>query len=145
MNELAHFYQIDRPRDASSILRVQKEKLIPSSEAFQTTTKISELSVQTRINLLNRNYEAVGSAMSEGWLLKSQINGDIDDPEIRRLQSGIKLSGAYGGKLLGAGQGGFVVILAPKQLTQTINDIMTPYKRVDFEFSENKVRTWELK
>ena len=145
LNELAHFYQIDRPRNASSILSVQKEKLIPNSQAFLTTTKISELSVETRIHLLNRNYEAVGSAMSEGWLLKSQLNGDIDDPEIRRLQRAINLSGAYGGKLLGAGQGGFVVVLAPKHLTQTINDIMSPYKRVDFEFSENEVRTWELK
>jgi D-glycero-alpha-D-manno-heptose-7-phosphate kinase len=45
-------------------------------------------------------------------------------------------AGAYGGKILGAGGGGFLLVLAPPQKHQSIKAALSEYKNVSFKFSE---------
>ncbi len=57
----------------------------------------------------------IGSMLSESWMIKRTFAADITNPEIDELyQSGIA-SGAWGGKLLGAGGGGFMLFLIPPE------------------------------
>jgi galactokinase/mevalonate kinase-like predicted kinase len=90
------------------------------------------------------NFELLGKALTEGWRIKSTLNGDSEDLEIMRVFNLINSSDAFGVKLLGAGQGGFIFILAPNTHSSYLDRIMSPYKRVDFKFSDNKIQTWEL-
>jgi D-glycero-alpha-D-manno-heptose-7-phosphate kinase len=144
LNSVSHFYHIDRPRNANKILRAQSQKLFPGNENFILTSKLGDLCLDSKQYLQNMNFELLGKALTEGWRIKSTLNGDIEDPELIKVFNIIDSSEAFGGKLLGAGQGGFIFILAPSNYSSHLDRIMSPYRRVDFKFSHNKIQTWEL-
>lgn len=144
LNSFSHFYHIDRPRNANKILQAQSQKLFPGNENFILTSKLGDLCLDSKEYLMNMNFELLGKALTEGWRIKSTLNGDSEDLEIMRIFNLINSSDAFGAKLLGAGQGGFVFILAPNTHRSYLDRIMSPYKRVDFKFSDNKIQTWEL-
>lgn len=144
LNSFSHFYHIDRQRNANKILKAQLQRSSPGSENFNLTSKLGDLCLVSKQHLLNMDFELLGKALTEGWRIKSTLNGDIEDPEIVRVLSLIESSPAFGGKLLGAGQGGFVFILAPSTHKSSIDRVMSPYKRVDFKFSNNNIQTREL-
>jgi D-glycero-alpha-D-manno-heptose-7-phosphate kinase len=145
LNLVSHFYHINRPRDSTAILKAQSQKLFSRGENFDLTSKLGDLCIDSKQYLLNMDFQLLGKALTEGWLLKSTLNGDIQDPEIARLLTLVQSSGAFGGKLLGAGQGGFVLILAHSNLSTSLDELMAPYSRVNFKFSENTIQTWELR
>jgi len=144
LNSVSHFYHIDRPRNANKILRAQSQKLFPGNENFILTSKLGDLCLDSKQYLLNMNFELLGKALTDGWRIKSTLNGDNEDPELIKVFNIIDSSEAFGGKLLGAGQGGFIFILAPSIYSSHLDRIMSPYRRVDFKFSHNKIQTWEL-
>ena len=62
--------------------------------------------------LANEDYRQVGEILHESWLLKRSLTPDITYPDLdSAYEAGLK-SGAYGGKLLGAGGGGFLMFIA---------------------------------
>lgn len=65
--------------------------------------------------LRNKNYDNFGYLLHETWMIKKNLSHKVSNPKINDIyNSGIK-SGAYGGKLLGAGGGGFVLFYVPKK------------------------------
>ena len=59
--------------------------------------------------LLNNNFSDFGSLLNDNWRLKKSLSHEISNPRIDDLYNfGLK-NGALGGKLLGAGSGGFLL------------------------------------
>jgi D-glycero-alpha-D-manno-heptose-7-phosphate kinase len=58
------------------------------------------------------NVDALGEALHEGWLLKQSITPEISTSQICHWYERARNAGAAGGKLLGAGAGGFLVFYA---------------------------------
>ena len=60
-----------------------------------------------------KNYSEIGRLMDENWAIKKSLSKKISLTQIDDwYSSGIK-AGAYGGKLIGAGGGGFLLFLTP--------------------------------
>lgn len=57
-----------------------------------------------------------GDLMDQGWHLKRQLSSKISDRNIDNIYLSGRIAGAWGGKLLGAGGGGFVLFMAPAEL-----------------------------
>ena len=65
--------------------------------------------------LMKGDFEALGKLLNENWLKKKVLASKISNQAIDKLyQAGIK-SGAWGGKVLGAGGGGCILFLVPLQ------------------------------
>ena len=78
-----------------------------------------------------------GGILHENWILKSQLTKGITDPQIDSwYNEGLK-NGAYGGKLLGAGNGGFIMFFAPPEKHDLIAKSLSNLKRVKFGFDKN--------
>lgn len=60
--------------------------------------------------------------LDHSWALKRQLSGSVSSPEINALYQQGKALGAYGGKLLGAGGGGFMLFLIDPQLHPLFED-----------------------
>ena len=58
---------------------------------------------------LGKNLHNFGKILDKSWKIKSQITGDISSKEIEKYYQIAKENGAIGGKLLGAGGGGFLL------------------------------------
>jgi D-glycero-alpha-D-manno-heptose-7-phosphate kinase len=81
-----------------------------------------------------------GRMLHETWLLKRSITPSISNSEIDELYNNARAAGAIGGKLLGAGGGGFVAIFAEPEMRQSVLDALSNYLVVPFEFEQGGSR-----
>ena len=70
----------------------------------------------------------LGAMLHEGWKLKRRLSSCISNPEIDELYSRARALGAYGGKLCGAGGGGFLLLLVEKEKQDLFVEKLAPYK-----------------
>jgi D-glycero-alpha-D-manno-heptose-7-phosphate kinase len=101
-------FYVSGARSASEILGEQ-QKNITSGEKEKNQKKICDLTIQLRESLHRNNIDAIGEVLHENWMLKRSLAAGITNPEIDRLYQTAVDNGAIGGKLLGAGGGGFLL------------------------------------
>jgi D-glycero-alpha-D-manno-heptose-7-phosphate kinase len=101
-------------RDTSSVLREQKHN---TPQKIDSLVKMREQAKQMQKLLSNGHCDlnAVGIILDEGWQLKRQLASTITTTQIDRWYEVAVEAGAVGGKLCGAGGGGFLLFLAPPE------------------------------
>ena len=67
-----------------------------------------------------------GALMHEGWMTKRKLSGNVSNPEIDRLYEAGRAAGALGGKLCGAGGGGFLLMVVPVPSQAAFIDAIKP-------------------
>jgi D-glycero-alpha-D-manno-heptose-7-phosphate kinase len=67
-----------------------------------------------------------GEMMHEGWMTKRKLSSRVSNPEIDALYDHAMRWGAHGGKLCGAGGGGFLLMVVPKQARQRFEEAVRP-------------------
>ena len=129
--ELRLFYTGIR-RSASSVLNDQKSKMenIDKRRIIdEMVNMVYDLSAEFKC----RRISELGNILHEGWKLKQSISQKISTLEINDIyNSGLK-AGATGGKLLGAGAGGFVLFYVPQENTDLFNSKFNSLKEYPFE------------
>jgi D-glycero-alpha-D-manno-heptose-7-phosphate kinase len=75
-----------------------------------------------------------GTLLNETWKLKRSISNKISNPTIDRIYATAIQNGALGGKLLGAGCSGFMLLFAPPERQQQIREALPGYLHVPFKF-----------
>lgn len=129
-------------RSASSILLDQEKRSINNdSEITKNLHYIKELGLQSRDALLAGDLENFGHLMSEHWEHKrirssGMTNDFIDDIYTKALQNG-----AVGGKLVGAGGGGFLMFYASdrSKLRAAMNKYNLEEVRFSFDYEGTKI------
>jgi D-glycero-alpha-D-manno-heptose-7-phosphate kinase len=95
--------------------------------------QLVRLAKESSFALQQFDYVLLGKLLTEGWQIKSQLNGDAGDPIIVDLLKRLDSPGIYGGKLLGAGSGGFIAVITNPTHKFQINSVFHDLNRVDFE------------
>jgi D-glycero-alpha-D-manno-heptose-7-phosphate kinase len=93
-----------------------------------------------RDELQRNNLEAVGEILHESWMLKRELAPDISNSDIDCWYSRARNAGAVGGKLLGAGAGGFIAFSAPPDRHEAIATALPGLKRVPIRFEPHGSR-----
>jgi D-glycero-alpha-D-manno-heptose-7-phosphate kinase len=78
--------------------------------------------------------ERFGALLHQNWELKKSLSGKITNPEIERMYVKAVGAGASGGKILGAGGGGFMLVFAEPEYHESIKGALSDYLYVPFEF-----------
>ena len=84
--------------------------------------------------LKKNNTKAFGEILHENWLLKKEMAAGISSSKIDYWYNKAIKAGALGGKLLGAGGGGFLLFFAPKEKHNSIKRALCDLRPVDFSF-----------
>jgi D-glycero-alpha-D-manno-heptose-7-phosphate kinase len=118
-------------RKSSEILTEQKEKM---GEHFTMLDQMNGLVPQLRESMLNGVGTEFGRLLDENWRLKKQLaskisNSDIDECYERTLQAG-----ATGGKICGAGGGGFLLLYCTPEKRGAVTEAAKPMREVKFRF-----------
>ena len=108
---LVMFYTGD-VRSANSILAEQKRN-ISSEEKAQNLQKMCALAEDMKEALEHDDLSSFGSLLHKGWELKRTLTSGITNPAIDEAYRTAMENGALGGKLLGAGGGGFLLFYCP--------------------------------
>ena len=108
------FYTGDT-RDARSILEQQKAN-ISQPDKVVSLKKIRDLALELKGSLnSNASPDILGKFLHDGWQLKKQLAGDISNDKIDGYYQKAMSAGALGGKILGAGGGGFLLLYCPEE------------------------------
>ena len=109
-------------RDASEVLETQ-DKATESKRSV--LKKMRDLVIPLRDTLSgNNNLSKFGEILHEGWLLKKSITNDISNSSIDGYYNRAIQAGAVGGKLLGAGGGGFLLLyVEPQYQSKVVNNL----------------------
>jgi len=101
-------------RNASDILHEQKENS-GQSDKLSILTEMVGLVDDLKDSLNNGNLDDFGRFLHQNWLLKQKLASGISNSAIEEAyNTGLK-NGALGGKLLGAGGGGFIIFYCPQE------------------------------
>jgi len=95
-------------RYASDILKEQNEKSKKKNETtLETLHKIKEIGLETKHALEHGDIDKLGEFLHEHWLTKKQLSAGVSKPFIDECYTLARQNGALGGKIMGAGGGGF--------------------------------------
>jgi D-glycero-alpha-D-manno-heptose-7-phosphate kinase len=111
-SSLVTFYT-GKTRQASSILTEQNHKAGCDSTTQGLLKRMKVLAYDLRNELNQGRIESLGEIMDEGWRLKRETHASVSSSQIDDWYCAAKRAGAIGGKLLGAGGGGFLTFFAP--------------------------------
>jgi D-glycero-alpha-D-manno-heptose-7-phosphate kinase len=89
---------------------------------------------ELRDALQNNDLDSFGEILHESWMLKRQVAGTISNNQIDEWYDAARRSGAIGGKVLGAGGGGFLLLYAPEEKRDIIAAALPELKPVHFDF-----------
>jgi D-glycero-alpha-D-manno-heptose-7-phosphate kinase len=88
---------------------------------------MKELSEKVRDSICSNKIKEVGKYLNDGWLYKKELASGISNPVIEKYYEKAVKAGASGGKILGAGGGGFLLIFCEpeyqKKVKQAIKDL----------------------
>ena len=105
-----------RTRSASEVLARQSAAL-RKLDRRQLMRRMVELAFEFKRELESGQLDGIGPLLDENWRLKAQLSAGISDAQIDGWYASAIANGALGGKLLGAGNGGFMMFVAPPDLT----------------------------
>jgi len=132
-NNLLVFYT-GITRSASAILKTQQSAMASQKAKQKTMIKMVRLAHQLKAELQNNNLEAFGEIIHENWLLKRSLTREVSNDLIDGWYASARKAGAVGGKLLGAGAGGFLMFYAPQEKHEAIAGALKKLRPVKFGF-----------
>jgi len=108
----------------------------------QELGKMREM-VEQAIDLLQdeqSTVEAFGELLDQNWSYKRSLSDRVTTPEIDEIYARAKKAGAIGGKLLGAGGGGFMLLFVATEKQTTVRKTLKELIHVPFEFDNSGSR-----
>lgn len=125
---LIMFY-LNKTRSASTILKEQSER---SAEKAGSLAEMKRLARELTDTLRNNQLDSFGQLMHENWELKKQLTGDISNLEIDEIYKKGRDAGAIGGKVLGAGGGGFFLFYVEKDKRANLKNELKDLREIPF-------------
>jgi D-glycero-alpha-D-manno-heptose-7-phosphate kinase len=110
---LVMFY-LGETRSANTILAEQK-KMLDDERGVKSTLEMCALAQEMKTTLERNDLSNFGALLNENWRLKQTLAAGITNPEINELYEKALNAGASGGKLLGAGGGGFLLFYCERE------------------------------
>jgi D-glycero-alpha-D-manno-heptose-7-phosphate kinase len=89
--------------------------------------EMRNLALSTGKALEALDFPEVGRLMDENWALKRKLSAGITNPKIDAMYGAAKSAGALGCKLMGAGGGGFLFLIAPPAQREAIRKALAPF------------------
>jgi D-glycero-alpha-D-manno-heptose-7-phosphate kinase len=132
-NNLLFFY-IGGARPAREILTNQLQNTISDKKTFSSIKRMTGLAKNLKDSLSAGNLQDVGLILDEGWSLKKDLSLKISDDKIDYYYNVARKNGADGGKLLGAGAGGFLMFYCEKTHQDKLRQSLKDLKEFKFKF-----------
>jgi len=108
-NSLILFY-LGGTRSSESVLTEQKRNILANRN---TLKKMVNLAEDLKNELNNNSIDNFGEILNAGWEYKKELSSNVTNGSIDDWYNEALIHGAKGGKLLGAGNGGFLLLYAP--------------------------------
>jgi D-glycero-alpha-D-manno-heptose-7-phosphate kinase len=76
-----------------------------------------------------------GELLDNYWQLKKKLNGRVSSSNIDTMYEKAKRAGAIGGKIAGAGGGGFMILMVPESFRKKVRNALRVYREMPFRLA----------
>lgn len=135
-NNLMLFYT-GTTRVSSNILSEQKQNISSKMAILDQMTQMVDEAVNA---LQTENIDTWGYMLDKAWNLKKQMSSQISNSDIEEMYRKGKSAGALGGKILGAGGGGFLLLYVPEHCQDNVRNQLSEFRQIDFKFEREGSR-----
>ncbi len=132
-NNLMLFYTGEQ-RKTSDILNDQVQQITYNSQKIDYLARMVELAYEMREQLLTGDLNGFAQNMHRGWEYKRQLSEKISNPKIDKYYERALEYGAIGGKLLGAGGGGFLLLYCENKDQERLRKALFDCHELSFSF-----------
>ncbi len=127
-------------RSAADVLSEQNRNLQTDEEKFRISTEIRDGADRLAVALNAGDLDAVGREMHTGWLLKKKMASGVSTPALDEIYDAATRAGALGGKLLGAGGGGFFLFYCHEEKQPAVRSALGSLREMDVEMEREGTR-----
>lgn len=115
-----------------------------NKDAFEAMCQVKALAYAMKDELLKGNFHSFGKLLDYGWQSKKRMSSKITNPQIERLYEEALKGGALGGKLLGAGGGGYLLMYCPYNVRHKVAARMEAAggQLTDWNFELRGAQSW---
>ncbi len=114
-------------RKAGGILEKQDSRTATNKDSL---VRMRDLAGEARTAIIARDWPRLGGVLDEGWSLKRGLTAGISSSAIDGQYAAAKAAGAYGGKITGAGGGGFLLLMHPPGAGPKVAAALAPLERL---------------
>lgn len=150
LEELAHnliLYYTETSRFSSDIIESQmKNVLNKNQQSIEASHHLKEQAEMMKEVLLRGDINEVGRILDFGWQNKKQLTQGITNPLIDDIYRVAIENGATGGKISGAGGGGFMVFYCPDNTRYKVLDALTHFGGYEkkYSFTKEGLTSWTI-
>ena len=132
-------FYTNQKRNSETVLKNQYRI---KKKQFENLKKLKDLVGISKDIILNKNFRAkeFGTLLNRNWELKKKINRLSSNKLVDKYYNQALNLGAYGGKLLGAGNGGFLLFIASKSTQKKIANKLNKLKKMYIKFDYSGTR-----
>jgi D-glycero-alpha-D-manno-heptose-7-phosphate kinase len=133
LNNNLLFLWTGQTRLSKGNLTNQKKNYLGNIEKLK---KLKKTATKFYYELNNKNLDLkkLGLLLDENWQIKQKFTNNISNPYLNKIYKNAISSGCYGGKLLGAGGGGFFLFICKKSMQRKAISKIKNCKSIDFKF-----------
>jgi D-glycero-alpha-D-manno-heptose-7-phosphate kinase len=121
-------------RRSETILTEQKANI---NDRLHVLRGLKELAFQGRELLQSGDFDEFGHLLHQGWELKKQMASKISNSAIDEVYAAARKAGALGGKITGAGGGGFLFLYCPVENQQQVRTALRGLKELPFRLERD--------
>jgi len=150
LNELSHnlvLYYTQTSRLSSKIIEAQSANVISNNQkSIEAMHQLKKQSIMMKEALLKGNLNQIGEILDFGWKFKKQMADEISNPLLDEIYETARNNGATGGKISGAGGGGFMIFYCPGDSRSKVIQSLKVFggEAQRYEFTSQGLTTWTL-
>ena len=119
--------------DANKILSEQSKNIVSNEEKIKSQIQLCELARDLKAHLERGDVDYLGEILDKSWQIKKTLSNGIANPTIDDIYNKAIKAGASGGKLLGAGGGGFMLFYVRPKYQTSVRKALEEYPEIDFK------------
>lgn len=150
LDELAHnlvLYHTETSRLSSRIIEQQTKNVLAGNErSIEAMQKLKDQAVRMKEALLKGDLDHIGEILDYGWKFKKNLAEGVSNDLIDRIYEEAIRAGAAGGKVSGAGGGGFMFFYCPGNSRSTVIEALKQFggQTKRYEFTSKGLTTWTI-
>jgi len=150
LDELAHnliLYHTETSRLSSTIIEEQRKNVMAGNEqSLDAMNKLKEQSVMMKEAMLKGDLDRIGEILDFGWKFKKKMAKGITNPLLDKIYDAALRNGALGGKVSGAGGGGFMFFYCPGNTRSRVVEALEAFggQTKRYEFTAKGLTTWTI-
>ncbi|MCX6318320.1 MAG: dehydrogenase [Bacteroidetes bacterium] len=138
-------YYTSTSRESAEIIKKQSKNVTDNKEkSIEAMHQLKQQAQMMKEALLKGRLHEIGEILDFGFIQKRQMAEGISNPQMEEIYEAAKKAGATGGKISGAGGGGFMIFYCPGTTKYQVMDKLSAFGGIhrNYQFVEHGLKTW---